>query len=58
MNAPSSYILGHFVFIISIYKRMTILLSHQSSSDVALVSGSEFPQPGNISLGHDRVFFE
>ena len=36
---------------------MTTVLPHQCLLDVALVGGGTFPQPGEISLGHNGVLF-
>ena len=36
---------------------MEIFLPHQNLLDVALVGGGTFPQPGEISLGHNGVLF-
>jgi hypothetical protein len=42
---------------ILIYRYLAIILPHLCLSDVALVGGGTFPQPGEISLGHNGVLF-
>jgi Predicted ATPase with chaperone activity len=52
------YISGHFILInVLIYKHITIILPHHNMLDVALVGGGTFPQPGEISSGHNGVLF-
>ncbi len=40
-----------------LYRYLIIFSLHQYLSDVALVGGGTFPQPGEISLGHNGVLF-
>ena len=55
---PRRYYFGAFYFLQSIniltYRK---LFPHLCSFDVALVGGGTFPQPGEISLGHNGVLF-
>jgi predicted ATPase with chaperone activity len=50
-------IVFHSLLILTISNKFNFTPSLETITDVALVGGGTFPQPGEISLGHNGVLF-